>query len=69
LRAATRGSDADPTPGSPSFSRNVPVSGKSAKAAPEKAVSMRLDSSWPLRRNLLKQREFGEGVRGYHLGK
>jgi hypothetical protein len=30
---------------------------------------MRLDSSWPLRRNLLKQREFGEGVRGYHLGK
>jgi hypothetical protein len=30
---------------------------------------MRLDSSWPLRRNLLKQREFGERGCGYYLGK
>jgi hypothetical protein len=47
------------------FPETFPSQGKSAKAAPEKAVSMQVDSSWPLSRNLLKQQEID---RGYYLG-
>jgi hypothetical protein len=47
------------------FPETFPSQKKSAKAAPEKAVSMQVDSSWPLSRNLLKQQEID---RGYYLG-